>query len=507
MKLFLGQTNPILGDLPYNTELVVKSIAEAKKGRYDLIVFSEMVLCGYTPDDLLFRPHFIDALDQALVVVAKATEGITAIVGTVRKEAGKLYNTACVITDGEIVGFQDKCLLPTYDVFDERRYFTPGVPGRIWDIAGKKMAITICEDIWPGYSNEPLSCYEGKNLDLLINLSASPYSYGKIAYRQELAKRVSKRVGCPVVLVNQFGANDGLIFDGSSFMVDGDRVMMQAETIQSATEGEELFKALVMGVRDYFYKQGFKKAVVGLSGGVDSSVVAAVAEAALGKENVLGLFMPSRFTSDVSAEDAKAVAHNLGIGYRELSIEPTLELFMKTLNTSGGITEENLQSRIRALLLMGVSNQEGSLVLNTGNKSEIAMGYTTLYGDAIGAVGVLGDLLKRQVMAVASSIAAIPERVLLRPPTAELRFNQKDSDTLPEYPILDQIVDDFIVHNKTVEEISRNFSRELVVRVIEQIHANEYKRRQLPFALRVSEKAFSVGRRVPIVSRLSACCL
>lgn len=542
MRLFLAQCNPTIGDIEHNTKQILQAIAEAKEALCDLVLFSELAVCGYCPDDLLLDRHFVTKVENALVEIAKSCFGITAIVGTVRENSqmpGKpLCNAAAVLSDGQILGFQDKCLLPTYDVFDEWRYFEPAKSDRVWNLGGKKIGITICEDIWKAfdpvlqgrYADDPLECFEDKKLDLLINISASPYSLGKITTRTLVAKKVAKRLNCPVVLVNQVGANDGLLFDGSSFVVSQyDELLSQAKSFsgdgvvfdlqkQHAVApplfepGHELFMALVMGVKDYFGKQGFSKAVLGLSGGIDSSVVAAIAVAALGKENVLGLFMPSRFTSASSREDAFSVAKNLGVECCELSIEPALEAFLQTLYTNPksqpfGITEENLQSRIRGSLLMATSNKHGHMVLNTGNKSEIAMGYTTLYGDSVGAIGVLGDLLKRQVMQVAGYInkhaTVIPERVLTRPPSAELKYNQKDSDTLPEYPVLDTIVDEFVVHQKTAQEIAaaHGFDAALVAGVLKQIHQNEYKRRQLPFGLRVSEKAFSVGRKVPIVSK------
>ena len=541
MRLFIGQCNPILGDFAHNTKNILQAIGEAKKALCDLVVFPEMAICGYNPEDLFFEKGFVSKAETALTVIAKACVGLSVIVGTVRENLqlpGKpLCNSACVIVDGQIVGFQDKCLLPTYDVFDEWRYFEPAKSERVWVIGGKKIGITICEDIWPAfdsflqgrYKDDPLECFVNK-VDLLINISASPYSYGKINNRFLVAKKVAKRLHCPVALVNQVGAQDGILYDGSSFVVaPNEELFALAKSFSEDTAiydtdkphaakmphfevGQELFMALTMGVRDYFHKQNFSRACFGLSGGIDSAVVAQVAVEALGKDNVLALFMPSRITCRESRDDALLVAKNLGIKCQELSIEPALEAFLSTLHDSTeskafGVTEENLQSRIRAVLLMATSNTMGHMVLNTGNKSEIAMGYTTLYGDAIGAISVLGDLLKHQVYEVAGYINrhydTIPERVITKAPSAELRFNQKDSDTLPEYPILDTIVEEYVVHHKTAEEISKshNLEQKLVADVIKKIHQNEYKRRQLPFALRVSEKAFSVGRRVPIVCR------
>lgn len=544
MKLYIAQLNPILGDFTYNTNHILEAIQKAKNEKADLVVFPEMAICGYNPEDLFLEPGFVDQQEAALERIVAASKGISVIVGTVRENIrlpGKpLCNSACIIEDGAIVGFQDKCLLPTYDVFDEWRYFEPAKGERVWGIAGKKIGITICEDIWPAfdsflenrYKDDPLECFIQNKIDLVINISASPYSITKIKSRHFVAQKVAKRLHAPLVLVNQVGGQDGLLFDGSSFVVaPNGELLAQAKSFSEDSviydmdhtkgvkqphveQGEELYKALAMGVRDYFHKQSFTKACFGLSGGIDSAIVAQIAVEALGRENVLALYMPSRFSSQESREDAQKVASNLGIKLREISIEPALHAILKSLEDTCeskdfGVTEENLQSRIRANLLMAVSNKNGYMVLNTGNKSEVAMGYTTLYGDAIGAISVLGDLLKREVYEVARYInkvyGTIPERCITKAPSAELRFNQKDSDTLPEYPILDTIVDEFIVHHKRAEEISKThgIDAELVTSVIKKIHANEYKRRQLPFALRVSEKAFSLGRRVPIVSRIS----
>ncbi len=540
MKVYMAQTNPIIGNFSHNAALIIYEIEKAKEAKCELIVFPELALSGYNPEDLLLEKSFIKRMEEALSLVVQASDGIAVIVGCVREshQSGKpLCNSACVIENKEIVGFQDKYLLPTYDVFDEWRYFEPAKSERIWQIGGKKIGITICEDIWFSYENllnnrykdDPLEHFETKNLDLLINISASPYAFGRMKTRVQVTAKVAKRLSCPIVLVNQVGGQDGLLFDGSSFAVgkDGellanaksfhaDSVVFDTDKQKTASffqaeAGDELFHALVMGVRDYFQKFGFSKVSFGLSGGIDSAVVAAVAKEALGKENVEAFFLPSRFTSEASREDAYLVAKNLGIKLEELSIEPAFEALLKTLNLTADskdftIVEENLQSRVRGTLLMALSNKRGSFILNTGNKSEIAMGYTTLYGDSVGSLGVLGDMLKRQVIAVARYInkdkEIIPKRVLEKAPTAELRFNQKDSDTLPEYPILDTIVDAYIVQHKSAGEIAKEhgYREDFVQQVITKIHANEYKRRQLPPALRVSDKAFSIGRKVPIVS-------
>lgn len=537
MRIFVGQLNPTIGAIEKNCSNIIQTIEQAKEAHCELAVFAEMAICGYNPEDLLLKKGFLEQVEEGLQRIIQATDGITVIVGTVRQAPtlpGKpLYNSAAVIANRELVGFQDKCLLPTYDVFDEWRYFEPAKSERIWQIAGKKVGITICEDIWPAldpfcqqrYRDDPLDTFRGKKLDLAINISASPYSLGKIKRRKEVAKQVAKELSCPMLIVNQVGANDGLLFDGSSVFVDAagqlifqaksfevDRAVCEKQAHREMEPGEELFKALSMGVHDYFAKHGLKKALIGISGGIDSAVVAAIAVDALGQERVDGLFLPSSITSSESREDAFRVSKNLGISIKEISIRDaytSCETTLKPFLTGGElqVTGENLQARLRAIFLMAVANSHGYLVLNTGNKSELAMGYTTLYGDAVGSIAVLGDLLKRQVYEIARYINrkadVIPERTLTKPPSAELRPNQRDSDTIPEYPILDPIVQEYVVENLSPVEISlkHGFDRKLVEDVIQRIHANEYKRRQAPFALRVSDKAFSTGRRVPIVHK------
>ncbi len=542
MQIFVAQLNPTIGAFEKNCSAIRTAILQAKREGCDLIVFPEMAICGYMPDDLLQEPGFLEDTFRALESLIEETEGLCAIIGLARRqeteEGSFLYNSAAVIANKELLGFQDKLLLPTYDVFDERRYFEPAKSQRIWQLAGKKVAICICEDIWvcadrfhqERYQSDPLSFFEEKDLDLCVNISASPYSLGKTQVRKKLAHHVAARLGCPFLLVNQVGAQDGLIFDGASLCVAEQRLLFQAvsfkEECRSFTlqtphcvkevlsdPAQELYEALCLGIKDYFAKQGFCKAVIGLSGGIDSSVVACLAAEALGKEQLLGVLLPSRYTSDASRQDALALAERLGIEFQEISIEGPFQAALQVLEPlekgrSGQMMEENVQSRIRGMLLMAICNAQGSLLLNTGNKSELAVGYTTLYGDGCGAVGVIGDLLKRQVYQLAEWInkqkETIPPSVLVKAPTAELRPNQKDSDSLPEYPILDVIVEEYIVQQLPAQEIARRhgFDILLVEEIIKKIHANEYKRRQMPFSLRISEKAFSCGRRIPIVHRL-----
>ena len=533
MQIFVAQINPTIGAFEENVRLILENIKQAKQISSDLIVFPEMAISGYMPQDLLFDKDFVRNMETALQSIVEASSGICAIIGLVRRSQGSggkpLKNSAAIIADGKLVGYQDKSLLPTYDVFDERRYFEPAKEISLWTIKGKKVAVTICEDIWFGeseehlYPKDPLCALENVAVDLHVNISASPYSYGKIQRRKSLAIDVAKRFNAPLLLVNQVGGHDGLIFDGSSFLVSKEgKLVFEAPsfttysalvTTRSEEErsyGDEVFSALSLGLKDYFVKQGFKKACIGLSGGIDSSVVAAIMVEALGIDSVLGILMPSHYTSQESVEDAMLLAKNLGIKTKELSIVPVFASLVETLGIGAepSVVTENLQSRIRGILLMATANEEGSLLVNTGNKSELSCGYTTLYGDSCGSVAVLGDLLKWQVYEVGRWInrekEVIPQRVFTKAPTAELRPGQKDSDTLPEYEILDKIVEEYIVYHSNARSICQKYGFDvgLVEAVLRKIHQNEYKRRQMPFALRVSEKAFSAGRVVPIVHKI-----
>ena len=549
MRIGISQRNYTIGAIVENLEKVLEAIEWAKSEGDDLLVFPEMTICGYPAEDLHLQPLFIEAEEKALELIVKSATGISVILGLSRKGiniggGGKpLRNSAAIIVDGKLIGFQDKMLLPTYDVFDERRYFEPASDQKVWHIAGKRVGVTICEDIWPftgqfcneQYFVDPLRYFEKRGIDLLVNVSASPYSVSSFApllskprLRQKLVASCARRLGCPVVLCNQLGAQDGLLFDGSSVVVSEDgSLLYQAKTFQEdrgsidlATAkpiqgyheeiSSEIFAALSMGVKDYFAKNKLKTACLGLSGGIDSSLVACIAVHALGNENVHGYLLPSRFTSEESVHDAEALAYNLGIATKTISIEDSFKTYLSMLkpilgNEPFGVTEENIQSRIRGNILMAISNKTGDLLLCTGNKSEIAVGYTTLYGDSCGAVSVIGDLLKSQVYQVAKWVSKtwgwIPQSILVKEPTAELRSDQKDSDSLPEYAILDQIVEEHVVQGLTAQEIvaKHDFSIDLVSWVIKKIYTNEYKRRQCPFALRISEKAFSSGRRMPIV--------
>ena len=537
MKIVLAQLNPTIGAVGQNKQKVLEQLNAAKSKKIDLIIFPELFLCGYSPEDLLFDTGFVEACERALHEIIPETSNIGIIIGLPRKNEmahdKPFFNSAALVWNKKLIGFQDKTLLPTYDIFDERRFFAPATEHRVWELCGKKIVVTICEDIWPlsgvdgqqSYPTDLLAQYENKSIDLHVSISASPYSKGKIKLRQKMAASCAKRLNVPLILCNQVGAQDGIIFDGSSLVVSKDGVVLQqcasfTEDVQvvdfsknaivyEMSQPEELFSALTLGVKDYFTKQGFIKACLGLSGGIDSALVAAIAAHALGKENVLGCLLPSRFTSNESREDAREVALKLGIKTVEISIEASFQSLLDTLDCmqDTDIVAQNLQARIRGMLLMALSNKEGSLVLNTSNKSELAIGFSTLYGDSCGAMSVIGDLLKHQVYEVARYVQQkygwIPDRVMNKVPTAELYFNQKDSDTIPEYFILDPIVESYVVEGLAVKQIAQALavSESLVQEIVVKIHKSEYKRRQCPFALRVSAKAFSCGRRVPIVQK------
>jgi NAD+ synthase (glutamine-hydrolysing) len=541
MKILIAQINPTIGDFQKNTEKILKSIKHAKELGASIVLFPEMALCGYPPEDLLLLPEFIEMAEQSLNKIIPFTQGITAIIGLPRKNSESsekhLFNSAAVITDGKLIGYQDKVLLPTYDVFDERRYFDPGTSITVWDIAGKRIAITICEDIWQhsnlltstSYTRDPILEYQNHKPDLILNLSASPFHVAKSEARLKVGAKVARTLNCPLLLCNQVGGNDSLLFDGYSLVMNADGSLRQhakgfeeedclvdlAESkvaILKPDDLRDLYKALVMGIRDYFHKMGFSKACLGLSGGIDSALVACIAVEALGHANVLGVAMPSRYSSSHSLTDAQALAENLKIQFLEVPIEDPFKSFLELLTPHFGgkgpdHTEENLQARIRGMILMAFSNKLGYIVLSTGNKSELAMGYSTLYGDMCGGLAILSDVTKDQVYKLADWInrkkEIIPHNTIIKEPSAELRPNQKDSDSLPPYSIIDNVVRDYVEEHKSPKDIANKYDYpiEIVRDLIGRIHQNEYKRRQSPPGLRVSEKAFSIGRRFPIVQK------
>lgn len=541
MRIFVSQINPTIGDLEGNTRLILNAIDRARSQGCGLAVFPELALSGYPPEDFILLPHFMEAIDTKLNEIVQASAGIAVIFGLPRYNPNKLekilYNSAALIHDKMLVGFADKILLPTYDVFDERRYFEPGNTVKTWHLSNKKIAVTICEDLWQhsgllqstSYRRDPIAEFNNPPYDFLINISASPYSVNKFNARLNVCLSASRSLHCPVILCNQVGGNDSLIFDGCSLYVNPDGPLLCAKGFQedemivdldkpvepevmTRNPIQDLYQALVMGVCDYFRKSDFKKACLGLSGGIDSAIVAALAAEALGPKNVLGIAMPSRYSSMESSRDAALIAKNLGIEFKEIPIEKPFESYLEILapsfeNLPPDITEENLQARIRGMLLMSFSNKFRYLVLSTGNKSELALGYSTLYGDMCGGLAVIGDLTKRQVYELAHWInrneEIIPKYTIERPPSAELRPNQKDSDTLPDYEIVDHVVQSYVEDHHSPQWIANHFQYPLplVEDLVKRIHLNEYKRRQAPPSLRISEKAFSVGRRFPIVQR------
>ncbi len=538
-RFFLAQNNYIVGDIAGNAEKIIASIQQAKKDNCHYVVTSELALIGYPPRDLLFYPSLLQKALEALSHILPHTQGLTLFLGTIRENQGmgpSLFNSCSIIHDGKVIDYYDKVLLPTYDVFDEKRYFARGEEVKVIQLNGLKIAVTICEDIWAlefqkRYKKNPLEALREKKPSLLINLSSSPFELHKLYQRFQLCQTISKDLHCPVLYCNQVGANDSLVFDGYSFATDQNRLLSVAKgfeedhlvfdlnqktscPIVSYLNPEQLYQALVLGIRDYFNKQGFKKALIGLSGGVDSALVAALTTQALGSQNVTAISMPSRYSSEHSVSDAKALAHNLKMTLLTMPIENIhhsyLELFQKPFEgLAEDVTEENIQSRIRGMILMACSNKWGHLVISCGNKSEMAMGYATLYGDLTGGLAAISDLTKTQVYEVAHWInrdrEIIPKNILEKAPSAELRPNQKDSDTLPDYQILDQIIVEYVEKHSDASQIAAKYHLDLafVKKIIEKIHLSEYKRRQAPIGLKITEKAFSSGWHMPIVHKHS----
>jgi NAD+ synthetase len=539
MKVALCQINPIIGDFEHNTALIREASSRAKAEGCTLAVFPELSLIGYPPKDLLEKPSFIEENLRRLEKLAEETSGLHILCGYVDrnpKRTGKpLLNSVALLGNGRILANGAKRRLPTYDVFDETRYFEPSERSLLFELDGKRFGVTVCEDIWnmgdmegvPRYEADPVSEFAALKIDILVNMSASPYTVNKKAVRHKILEKVCRKHGLVTLHCNQVGGNDELLFDGASmvFARDGNLTLMGKEfepdllvweseksypeaACPLPSEEESILKGLVMGTRDYVTKCGFSKALVGLSGGIDSSLVAVIAQRALGPENVIGVSMPSSFTSAMSREDAKRLAGNLNIKLIEIPISGLYDGYVQSLaDAFRGLrqdeTEENIQARIRGTLLMALSNKYRALLLSTGNKSEIATGYCTLYGDMNGGLAVLSDIPKTLCYRLASYInrndEIIPPRVITRPPSAELRPDQTDQDTLPPYDILDQILDAAVVKNLSYDEIvARGYDPGTVKDVLRRIARNEYKRRQSPPGLKVTSKAFGYGRRYPI---------
>lgn len=542
MKIALAQLNYLVGNFEHNTRKIKDHIRKARLAGADLVVFSELSVCGYPPQDFLDFSDFVEKCNLAINDIATACENIAAIVGcpTINEGAKgkKLYNSALVLFNGKIHARVHKTLLPTYDIFDEYRYFEPNRSFEIVCLPFGKIALTICEDLWnvsdyPLYVESPMEKLAPQQPQLIINIAASPFHYNQITDRKEILARNASKYNLPLYYVNQVGAHTDLIFDGDSMVLNhrGDvvsrmtlfeedfRVFENSEIPDSLNDSgqssyskiELIHDALILGIRDYFKKSGLKKAILGLSGGIDSAVVLVLAARALENGNVLSLLLPSGFSSDHSVKDAIALAHNLQSPYELIKIENTYQSLLGELHPyfSGmhfDTAEENLQARIRAVLLMAFSNKFGYILLNTSNKSEAAVGYGTLYGDMCGGLSVLGDLYKTEVYELARYInrqkEIIPENIIRKAPSAELRPNQKDSDALPEYEILDQILFQYINLFRSSDEIIQSgFDPKTVKSVLKMVNTTEWKRHQAPPILRVSPKAFGFGRRMPIVAK------
>ncbi len=538
MKIALVQTNPVIGDFAHNLHLVTERIRSAVQAGCELVLFPELTLCGYPPQDLLERPSFLKQHDQALDRLIQTVEDVGVVLGALerRQGAGKpLYNSALLIHKGKVIHRARKQLLPTYDVFDESRYFEPGSCSMMFPFKGVFLGLTVCEDIWHKamhYAVDPVACLTRDNngAHILINISASPYYHGKLGERNRLFASLCSEKNLPLLYVNQVGGQDSLVFDGHSMAVNRrgeiaraaagfreDMLIIESADLQEAGNSIEapedsigkVQDALVLGLRDYLHKTGFKRAVLGLSGGIDSAVTAVLATLALGPENVLCLALPSPYTSQMSIDDARMLAENLGCGFEVIPIGTAMKAYHETLDPffkglAEDVTEQNIQARIRGNLLMALSNKFGSLVLATGNKSEMAVGYCTLYGDMSGGLAVLADVPKVMVYELACWInrdrEIIPDRIISRPPTAELKPDQCDQDDLPPYDMLDPILAAYLEDHLSVDEIVElGFERKVVRDIVHRIRINEHKRKQAPLGLKVTSKAFGHGRRYPIV--------
>jgi NAD+ synthase (glutamine-hydrolysing) len=542
VKIALAQFNPTVGDFAGNSARILTLASCARDRGADLAVFSELCLCGYLPQDLLERPAFIDRNYSELKSLAAKLPlpAIVGYAGRVENSTGKsIANKAALICEGRIVFEQSKMLLPTYDVFDESRYFQPAEKQYVYGLGSDVLGITVCEDMWndknfwekPLYSRDPVAELIGQGTSILINVSASPYTIDKRSLRLDILRSLARRYRRPVIYVNQVGGNDTLIFDGASVAVTAegalgaqasafaeDLVLFDTATgkgeihEQPTQEIEYAFRALVTGTQDYVHKCGFKKVLIGLSGGIDSAVVAGIAVEALGKENVLGVSMPGPYSSEGSQSDAQALAANLGIEFQTISITSVFNAYREALapvfaNRKPDVTEENIQARIRGNYLMALSNKFGSMVLSTGNKSELAVGYCTLYGDMAGGLAVISDVPKLMVYALAEWInrerELIPRSSLEKSPSAELRPNQKDEDSLPPYEVLDRILKAYIEELKSPAEIASHsgFDLQLVRQVALLVDRNEYKRKQSAPGLKITSRAFGFGRPFPIAQK------
>ncbi|MEE8167362.1 MAG: NAD+ synthase [Candidatus Hydrothermarchaeales archaeon] len=529
MRIALAQINPTVGDLKGNTGKIIDYLGKARAEGATLVVFPELALTGYPPKDLLLKPSFIRKNKERLGEIIRYTKGndIAAIVGYANEGKEGIYNAAALISDGELIGVQHKRFLPNYDVFDEKRYFQPAGECKIFQVGDVKLGITICEDLW--MDDGPCAEQAKMGAGMIINISASPFHVGKIDKRKKLLARRAKENRVPILYCNLVGGQDDLVFDGGSLVFNEKGELLaqcrrfredllvtdlkKQGIVPEESLTEEVYHALVLGLRDYVRKNGFEKVLIGLSGGIDSSLCAALAVKALGAKNVIGVSMPSVITSRESREDAELLADNLGIELKVIPIKEVVGGYSKLLykefeGKEPNATEENIQARIRGNILMALSNKFGYLVLSTGNKSELAVGYSTLYGDMAGGLAVISDVPKTIVYELARYINsiekgdAIPKSALEKEPSAELRAGQRDVDDLPPYEILDPILEAYIEEDKSKTEIiSRGFDKEVVADVIWRVDHNEYKRQQGPIGIKVTSKAFGSGRRLPITNK------
>ena len=543
MKIALAQLNYHIGNFESNTKKIITAIESAKVQGADLVVFAELAICGYPPRDFLEFSEFVELCNSAIKEVAAASTDIACIIGAPTKnpriEGKDLFNSAYFIENGKVTTVVNKALLPTYDVFDEYRYFEPSMEFACINLKGQKIALTICEDLWnindnPLYISAPMDELIKEQPDLMINIAASPFSYNHDDNRYKILSDNCKKYSLTLFYVNQVGSQTEIIFDGGSLVFNRQGEMLdqlnyfkedlrvyeieqgeikshQPKEHKPAPDIEQIHRALILGIRDYFQKSGFTKAVLGLSGGIDSALVCALAAEALGPENVMAVLMPSKFSTGHSVQDALDLVKNLGCKHEVIPIKEAADAFDAMLapvfkDLPFNITEENIQARCRAVIVMAFSNKFGYILLNTSNKSECAVGYGTLYGDMAGAIGVLGDLYKTQVYQLSNYInrerEIIPQNSIVKPPSAELRPDQKDSDSLPDYDTLDKLLYQYIELKKSSRDIiAQGFDEELVRKVLAMVNKAEFKRYQTPPILRVSPKAFGMGRRMPIVGK------
>jgi len=531
-KLCIGiaQQDFFVGNISYNTEKIINIINDVNPASIDLLVFPELTITGYPPEDILLRSGLYRQVEEALLAICREVDQFDVILGLPRLAEGRRYNSAVVIRRGKVLITYDKWVLPNYSVFDEKRYFDAGDSSAVFQLKGLSIGLTICEDIW---QPAPAKAAVASGAQVLININASPFHLGKMRQRENVVAERVKENSVPLIYANLVGGQDELVFDGASFVInENQEITTRLAAFEESIEivevevksvkvvpgnvrahpeiNEAVFKALVLGVRDYVHKNGFKGVIIGLSGGIDSALTLVVAVEALGAENVEAVMLPTRYTSDMSLEDAKVLAERLNVDYKIIAIESAFELFLSLLSEefegeSVDATEENIQARIRGVLLMAISNKKGKMVLTTGNKSEMAVGYSTLYGDMAGGFDVLKDLPKTRVFEVSRYCnrdqEVIPERIIIRPPSAELREDQEDQDSLPPYDILDEILEFYIEQDLSIEDIvAKGFDALLVKKIARMVDMNEYKRNQAPPGVRITPKAFGRDRRYPITS-------